>query len=74
MDPTDADGPPLTTTDVARELGCCQRTVQRAILDGRIPAFKIRGTWRIRRVDFTQLMSRLAAHPDNPPTPLDRVK
>ncbi|EHI14763.1 helix-turn-helix domain-containing protein [Mycolicibacterium thermoresistibile] len=64
----------LTTTDLARALGCHKRTIQRAIIAGRIPAFKLRGQWRIRRVDADSLMYRLAGHPDNPPTPLGDAK
>ncbi|MBU8831166.1 excisionase family DNA-binding protein [Mycolicibacterium goodii] len=70
MSTTDNDQRPLTTSQLARELGCCQRQVQRGIADGTIPAFRVGRHYRIRRVDANALMARLAANPDNPPTPL----
>jgi excisionase family DNA binding protein len=44
--------PVLTIKDVARLLKLTEKTVYAMAKKGELPAFKIRGQWRIRREDF----------------------
>lgn len=38
----------LLTSQVAKRLNCCQRTVRNLIKDRKLPgSYKVRGTWRI---------------------------
>ena len=42
----------LTVRDVAGVLRLAEKTVYSMVQAGELPAFKVRGQWRIRRVDF----------------------
>ncbi len=42
----------LTIDDVAAYLKAGKRTVYRLASSGKLPAFKLGGTWRFRRVDL----------------------
>ena len=44
----------LTIDEVAIYLKASKRTVYRLAADGRLPAFKLGGTWRFRRGDLDQ--------------------
>jgi len=46
----------LTIKDVARLLRLAEKTVYSMAKRGELPAFKVRGQWRIRRVDFEAWM------------------
>jgi excisionase family DNA binding protein len=47
-----ADGEILTLDEVAAYLKAGKRTVYRLAQEGKIPAFKLGGTWRFRRSDL----------------------
>lgn len=49
---TDADGEILTLEEVAAYLKAGKRTVYRLAQNGKIPAFKLGGTWRFRRSEL----------------------
>lgn len=42
----------LTLKDVAEYLKVAEKTVYRLAGDGKLPAFKVGGSWRFRRVDI----------------------
>ncbi len=44
----------LTIREVADYLKIAERTVYRLAKEGRIPAFKVGGSWRLRRDDLDQ--------------------
>lgn len=50
----------LTIKEVAATLKMAEKTVYSMAQNGELPAFKVRGQWRIRRVDFEQWMAGLA--------------
>jgi len=50
----------LTIADVARALKLTEKTVYAMALAGEIPAFKLRGQWRVRRMDLAALLERKA--------------
>ena len=49
---TDADGEILTLDEVAAYLKAGKKTVYRLAQQGRIPGFKLGGTWRVRRSEL----------------------
>ena len=49
---TDAESEILTLEEVAAYLKAGKRTVYRLAQEGKIPAFKLGGTWRFRRSDL----------------------
>lgn len=49
---TDADGEIMTLDEVAAYLKAGKRTVYRLTQNGDIPAFKLGGTWRFRRIEL----------------------
>ena len=51
----------LTIKDVAAILKLAEKTVYSMAQDGEVPAFKVRGQWRIRRVDFENWIAKQAA-------------
>jgi len=51
----------LTIKDVAAILKLAEKTVYSMAQDGELPAFKVRGQWRIRRIDFDRWIARQAA-------------
>ena len=50
----------LTIRDIAEILKLAEKTVYSMAQDGELPAFKVRGQWRIRRVDFDEWMIKQA--------------
>jgi excisionase family DNA binding protein len=48
----------LTIREVAEILKLAEKTVYSMAQDGELPAFKVRGQWRLRRVDFDGWMAR----------------
>jgi excisionase family DNA binding protein len=50
----------LTIKDVAAILKLAEKTVYSMAQDGELPAFKVRGQWRIRRVDFDKWIAKQA--------------
>ena len=51
------EGDILTLDEVAAYLKAGKRTVYRLAANGEIPAFKLGGTWRFRRVDLERWMA-----------------
>ncbi len=51
----------LTIKDVAAILKLAEKTVYSMAQDGELPAFKVRGQWRIRRIDFDKWIAKQAA-------------
>ena len=49
---TETEGEILTLDEVAAYLKAGKRTVYRLAQKGEIPAFKLGGTWRVRRSDL----------------------
>ncbi|RWS93987.1 helix-turn-helix domain-containing protein [Aeromonas caviae] len=47
----DSEGEILTLEEVAAYLKAGKRTVYRLAQEGRIPAFKLGGSWRFRRAE-----------------------
>lgn len=61
----------LTIRDIAQALKLAEKTVYAMAADGEIPAFKVRGQWRVRKVDFEVWLSRQAGVPaELTPTPM----
>ncbi|HVT58239.1 MAG TPA: helix-turn-helix domain-containing protein [Thermoanaerobaculia bacterium] len=50
----------LTVQEIATFLKLAEKTVYSMAQAGELPAFKVRGQWRIRRVDFEAWMERQA--------------
>lgn len=50
----------LTVREIAILLKLADKTVYSMAQAGELPAFKVRGQWRIRRVDFEDWMERQA--------------
>lgn len=50
----------LTIKDVAAILKLAEKTVYSMAQDGELPAFKVRGQWRMRRVDFDKWIAKQA--------------
>jgi excisionase family DNA binding protein len=48
----------LTIDEVATYLRAGKRTVYRLASNGKIPAFKLGGTWRFRRAELDQWIAR----------------
>jgi excisionase family DNA binding protein len=55
----------LTIKEVAGILKLAEKTVYSMAHDGELPAFKVRGQWRIRKVDFEKWMADQAAAPSS---------
>lgn len=51
----------LTIRDVAIRLKMAERTVYAMAAGHELPAFKLRGQWRVRRADFEQWLAKMAA-------------
>ncbi len=51
---TDSDIEILTLDEVAVYLKAGKRTVYRLAAEGKLPAFKLGGTWRFRRSDLDE--------------------
>lgn len=52
--------PIMTIREVASELKLAEKTVYAMASEGDLPAFKIRGQWRVRRADFEMWLSQQA--------------
>lgn len=50
----------MTIRDVAQVLKLAEKTVYAMATEGELPAFKVRGQWRVRQVDFEGWLSRQA--------------
>ena len=50
----------LTIKDVAAILKLAEKTVYAMANEGELPAFKVRGQWRIRKIDFDRWMEEQA--------------
>lgn len=48
----DSEGEILTLEEVAAYLKAGKRTVYRLVQEGKIPAFKLGGSWRFRRAEL----------------------
>jgi excisionase family DNA binding protein len=57
---TRGDPPPsgsnLTIIEVATIVRCSTKTVRRMVGDGRLPAFRFGGQWRIRKADLERFL------------------
>ena len=53
----------LTVKEIAGLLKLTEKTVYSMAQDGELPAFKVRGQWRIRKLDFEKWMAEQAAAP-----------
>jgi excisionase family DNA binding protein len=60
---TDSEGEIITLEEVAAYLKAGKRTVYRLAQDGKIPAFKLGGSWRFRRAELDRW---IAASIENP--------
>jgi excisionase family DNA binding protein len=54
------EDPLLTIKDIATILKLAEKTVYSMAQAGELPAFKVRGQWRMRRVDFDRWMAARA--------------
>lgn len=59
--------PIMTIREIAGTLKLAEKTVYAMASDGDLPAFKIRGQWRVRRSDFESWLSRQAGAPQTKP-------
>jgi len=50
----------LTIKDVAAILKLAEKTIYSMAQNSELPAFKVRGQWRLRRVDFDQWVAEQA--------------
>lgn len=50
----------LTIQEIAAILKLADKTVYSMAQSGELPAFKVRGQWRVRRIDFDAWMERQA--------------
>ena len=57
----------LTIQEIAVLLKLADKTVYSMAQTGELPAFKVRGQWRVRRVDFEAWMERQAKRPTGRP-------
>lgn len=48
----------MTVRDVARHLNVDEKTVYRLVQRGRLPGFKVAGTWRFKRSDLEDWIDR----------------
>lgn len=53
----------LTIQEIAALLKLADKTVYSMAQEGELPAFKVRGQWRVRRADFEAWMERQAKRP-----------
>ena len=51
----------LTIKEIAEILKLAEKTVYSMAQGGELPTFKVRGQWRIRKVDFEKWMAKQAA-------------
>jgi excisionase family DNA binding protein len=63
--------PVMTIREIADALKLAEKTVYAMASDGNLPAFKIRGQWRLRRVDFDAWLSKQVGAPREGEVPTD---
>lgn len=63
----------LTLAEVAEVLKMPEATIVSMAADGQLPAFSVRGQWRIRRVDFDKWLGDIASQENRPP-PLGKTQ
>jgi excisionase family DNA binding protein len=61
--------PVLTIREVAGVLKLAEKTVYSMASDGELPAFKIRGQWRVRRADFESWLNSQGGPEGSPSSP-----
>ncbi|WP_429088884.1 helix-turn-helix domain-containing protein [Aeromonas allosaccharophila] len=59
----DSEGEILTLEEVATYLKAGKRTVYRLAQEGRIPAFKLGGSWRFRRAELDNWIAASIGNP-----------
>ena len=59
----DSEGEILTLEEVAAYLKAGKRTVYRLAQEGRIPAFKLGGSWRFRRAELDNWIATSIGNP-----------
>lgn len=59
------EGEILTLGEVAVYLKAGKRTVYRLATDGKLPGFKLGGTWRFRRSDLDRWITANLTHKDS---------
>jgi len=59
----------LTIQEIATLLKLADKTVYSMAQAGELPAFKVRGQWRVRRADFEAWMERQAQRPSGSTEP-----
>jgi excisionase family DNA binding protein len=59
------DGDILTLDEVAAYLKAGKRTVYRLAAEGKLPAFKLGGTWRFRRSDLDKWIAANLTNKDS---------
>lgn len=55
----DPEGEILTLEEVAAYLKAGKRTIYRLAAEGKLPAFKLGGTWRFRRSDLDEWIAEI---------------
>lgn len=55
----------LTVKEVAVILKLAEKTVYSMVQRAELPAFKVRGQWRVRKVDFDRWMAEQAGGSDD---------
>jgi excisionase family DNA binding protein len=61
--------PIMTIREVAQALRVAEKTAYAMANDGEIPAFKVRGQWRVRRVDFESWLASQAGMAESDKSP-----
>jgi len=61
----DPEGEILTLDEVAAYLRAGKRTVYRLAAEGKLPAFKLGGTWRLRRSDLDEWIAANLTNKDS---------
>ena len=61
----DPEGEILTLDEVAAYLKAGKRTVYRLAAEGKLPAFKLGGTWRFRRSDLDEWIAANLTNKDS---------
>jgi excisionase family DNA binding protein len=62
----------LTIREVAETLKLAEKTVYAMATEGDLPAFKVRGQWRIRRLDFESWVAKQAGKASSTPESVDK--
>ena len=62
---SEPDGDILTLGEVAAYLKAGKRTVYRLAAEGKLPAFKLGGTWRFRRSDLDKWIAANLTNKDS---------